>query len=40
MDEEENVYESYEIENIESALNAFISRYLDLKPKIALEVSI
>ena len=39
MDEEGNVCESYEIENKESALNAFRSRYLDLKPEIALEVS-
>ena len=39
MDEEGNVCESYEIENRESALNAFRSRYLDLKPEIALEVS-
>ena len=39
MDEEGNVCESFEIENTESALNAFRSRYLDLKPEIALEVS-
>ena len=39
MDEEGNVCESYEIENAESALNAFRSRYLDLRPEIALEVS-
>ena len=39
MDEEGNVCESYEIENTESALNAFRSRYLDLRPEIALEVS-
>ena len=38
MDEEGNVYESYEIENTESALNAFRSRYLDLRPEVALEV--
>ena len=39
MDEEGNVCESYEIENTESALNAFRSRYLNLRPEIALEVS-
>ena len=39
MDEEGNVCESYGIENTESALNAFRSRYLDLRPEIALEVS-
>ena len=43
MDEEGNVCESFEIENTESALNAlnaFRSRYLDLKPEIALRVLI
>ena len=39
MNEEGNVCESYEVENTESAFNAFKSRYLDLKPEIALEVS-
>ena len=39
MNEEGNVCESFEIENKESALNAFRSRYLDLEPEIVLEVS-
>ena len=39
MNEEGNVCESFEIENTESALEGFKSRYLDLRPEIALEVS-
>ena len=40
MDEEGNVCKSYEIEYTESALNAFRSRYLDLRAEIVIVLGI